>query len=208
MSVNQEIIIDGVHYPYTYKRVAHFRKEKEKLTHYWLHPTGNGWSSLCEVLLMYEHIKKRQIHTVYECGSRRGWSGSWLALALKEIHSPGKLYTFDIESWESIEKDVGVSDKVERIIGRFDEEVPKYLNARPKEPILIYIDGDHSYEGVSKDFKAIEPFLKKKDMVFFNDLDSVKGFGVSKFICELKQNDNFNIIILNTEYGTAILELK
>ena len=208
MSIDQEIIVDGERMPYCYKKVAHLRNQKKKLTNYWLHPTGNGWSSLCEVLIMYDYIKKRGIHTAYECGSRRGWSGSWIALGLKEINSPGKLYTFDIEFWESIETDVGVSDKIERIIGRFDEEVPKFLENRPKEPILIYIDGDHSYEGVSKDFFAVESFLKKGDVVFFNDLSSENNFRVNKFISELEQTGKFNILRLDTEYGTAILELK
>jgi len=55
----------------------------------------------------------------------------------------------------------------------------------------IYIDGDHSYEGVKKDFMLLWPKLRKHGLMVFHDvvakgtLDNGK-FGVKKFWKELK----------------------
>lgn len=209
MGRDQEIILsDGTRLPAFFRKVKELRNEKEKLIFHWLNPTGNGWSSLAEASLLYEYVGKKNIHTTYECGTRRGWSACWMALSLKERITGGKVYTFDIEPWVGIEEDVGLSNHIVRTIGKFHETVPSFLEKRPDAPILIYIDGDHSYEGVSADFYAVAPFLRKGDVVFFNDVQSVKRFRVSEFLAELEKSVIYDIKRLHTQHGTAILELK
>jgi hypothetical protein len=59
---------------------------------------------------------------------------------------------------------------------------------------LIFIDGDHSYEGILKDFNRWEPFLKKGGLVLIHD--SYAGWvGVNLFIFEkMEKNDAFERI--------------
>ena len=35
---------------------------------------------------------------------------------------------------------------------------------------LLFIDGDHSYEGVKKDYELYSPFVKKGGMIVFHDI--------------------------------------
>lgn len=60
----------------------------------------------------------------------------------------------------------------------------------------IYIDGDHSYSGVKKDFQLFWPRLKKYGFMLFHDI-SVKqeegiDFGVWKFWRELKNKNKIS----------------
>jgi predicted O-methyltransferase YrrM len=38
---------------------------------------------------------------------------------------------------------------------------------------LMYVDGDHSYEGITHDFEAFHPFLSEKGVVLAHDVDPV-----------------------------------
>lgn len=43
---------------------------------------------------------------------------------------------------------------------------------------LLFIDGDHSYEGVKKDTLSWEPFVKKGGTILFHDTDYIGGVPV------------------------------
>lgn len=47
-----------------------------------------------------------------------------------------------------------------------------------KQIALLFIDGDHSYEGVKKDTLSWEPFVKKGGTILFHDTDYVDGVPV------------------------------
>jgi len=56
---------------------------------------------------------------------------------------------------------------------------------------ILFIDGDHTYEGVSKDFQMYSPLVKKGGIVAFHDIvihDKSSGCEVSKFWNELKKS--------------------
>jgi predicted O-methyltransferase YrrM len=61
---------------------------------------------------------------------------------------------------------------------------------------LIFIDGDHTYDGVKKDFENYSPMLKDGGVIFFHDIvdseyhRSVNCY-VSKFWEETKKNFNY-----------------
>jgi len=57
---------------------------------------------------------------------------------------------------------------------------------------LMYIDGDHSYEGVKADFNNYYMFLSPGGYIAFHD--TVIFPGVKKFIAELKDHDGLEFI--------------
>ena len=76
----------------------------------------------------------------------------------------------------------------------------------------IYIDGDHSYEGVKNDFELFWPRLKKGGFLVFHDIvvknwGNLKNFGVWKLWQELKLDSK--IIFPNPpESGLGIIQKK
>jgi predicted O-methyltransferase YrrM len=55
---------------------------------------------------------------------------------------------------------------------------------------FLFIDGDHTYEGVRKDFEMYFPFVRKGGIVAFHDViqhDLKAGCHVDKFWHEIKQ---------------------
>lgn len=56
---------------------------------------------------------------------------------------------------------------------------------------IIFIDGDHSYEGVKKDFNNYYQFLNSQGVLIFDDFNEAPtNAGVFKFINELLDNYN------------------
>jgi hypothetical protein len=77
---------------------------------------------------------------------------------------------------------------------------------------LLFIDGDHSYEGVKKDFELYSTILSDNGIIIIHDTDSEyektlivsedakkdhhRFDGPSKFIKELEKNNDYNLINL------------
>jgi len=59
---------------------------------------------------------------------------------------------------------------------------------------LLFIDGDHSYEGVKKDFEMYSPLVKKGGIIALDDCSPCKYSEVSRFWNEIK--DNYQSMIL------------
>jgi predicted O-methyltransferase YrrM len=56
---------------------------------------------------------------------------------------------------------------------------------------FLFIDGDHTYEGVKKDFQAYSPMVRKGGIVAFHDIvthDPTVGCEVDRFWNEIKQS--------------------
>jgi hypothetical protein len=86
---------------------------------------------------------------------------------------------------------------------------------------VLFIDGDHSYEGVKLDFELYSKLLNDKGVIFIHDTDESYGReliisedakkdfhsfdGPSKFIKELENNTDWNIVNL---FNNGILKDK
>ena len=65
---------------------------------------------------------------------------------------------------------------------------------------FIFIDGDHTYEGVKKDYEMYYTLMKKGGIIGFHDLVD-KKFGVYKLWNQIKNNRKQRKII---DYGSQL----
>ena len=59
---------------------------------------------------------------------------------------------------------------------------------------FLFIDGDHSYEGVKKDFEMYYPLVSDGGLVAFHDIYTYRDKGCSKYWQEIKSEYNFKEI--------------
>jgi predicted O-methyltransferase YrrM len=90
------------------------------------------------------------------------------------------------------------------------EEVKKILNGKKLD--FLFIDGDHSYEGVKKDFEMYSPLVRKEGIIAFHDIinnDPTRlDIEVPKFWLEVKDRYLFKEIIIDKiNYGLGILKI-
>ena len=167
-------------------------------THYFL---GFG-------LIHYALVRNLQPKRILCVGSRRGFIPAILALACKdngvghvEFVDAGYDQDQPTKHWSGVGfwknndpvkhfAKIGVSDSITTHVMTTSEYVDKYPKRRYQ---YIYIDGDHSYEGVTLDYSLFWPRLDKGGLMSFHDvvargyLDKGK-FGIWKFWKELKEN--------------------
>lgn len=76
---------------------------------------------------------------------------------------------------------------------------------------FLFIDGDHSYEGVKKDAEMYAPLVKKGGIIAFHDIVPNPNYGdiqVYRYWNEIKvQHKYFEIITKPNEFGIGVLFL-
>ena len=75
---------------------------------------------------------------------------------------------------------------------------------------FLFIDGDHSYYGVERDFSLYHRLVKKGGLIAMHDINAnVNGCGTIQFWDELKKNypDNIEIIDGPNGYGIGVLRV-
>lgn len=75
---------------------------------------------------------------------------------------------------------------------------------------ILFIDADHSYEGVKKDFEMYSPLVRKGGIIAFHDIanDPDATYGVHKFWNEIKNNYQYQEIIDDPRrigYGIGVI---
>jgi len=124
---------------------------------------------------------------ILEIGVGRGHSTKALLGGLKEREERngyvGELYSMDIEDCYrhvARKKEFSETEKYwEFILG--DSKELKW-----DKPIdILFIDGDHAYEGVKADFERYEPFVKKDGLILMHDV-TFPRYGVKDLWKEIK----------------------
>lgn len=102
----------------------------------------------------------------------------------------------------------GVEKWIKTYVMTSEEFARKYPDGNYE---YIYVDGDHSYKGVKKDYRLFWPRLKKKGLMVFHDVDA-KGlhggieYDVTRLWQEVKQGTNSWLYFPNAASGLGIIQ--
>ena len=147
----------------------------------------------------YDLIGFLQPQKIVELGTHYGCSLFSFLQACKDLNLNTGISAVD--SWEG-DKQAGfygeeVIETVKRTVKEFfpDQNVTlirKYFNEAAKEVSdnsidILHIDGLHTYDAVSEDFRTWLPKLKENGIVLFHDIASKLKYGTNDFWEELKQ---------------------
>jgi cephalosporin hydroxylase len=71
------------------------------------------------------------------------------------------------------------------------QKVKEILNGRQVD--FLFIDGDHSYKGVSDDFLIYSPLVRKGGLIAFHDIvqHKIEGVGVSELWQQIKDTNEY-----------------
>ncbi len=148
-----------------------------------------------EILTLSYWLKGFQPKNILEIGTMG--STFWIMSKL----STGKKVSIDIEPRESIIHHFmyGEDWKFFRGDSHTDEMFNKVKDFCPKFD-FIFIDGDHSYEGVKKDFEMYKNLLSPRGVIGFHDIDPDHIFAdsyagqVYKFWQDLEEGTKMNLV--------------
>lgn len=174
--------------------------------------------------LLYGLARSLKPTVCVEIGSARGKSACFVGLALKR-NGHGKLYAIDPHTqtnWndrESVDtlsimaknlRKAGVVDYVQIIRKTSGEAVAGWTTSID----MLFIDGDHSYEGVKADWKRFLPFVKPFGVVIFHDtLWDIRpdpkwkrdDMGVPRFVDELRKA-GYPAITIDQDFGVTLVQ--
>jgi len=121
------------------------------------------WANDDEVSILTSLAELYQLRNYFECGTANGWSAAHVSCAMGE--------GANLHSWDVVERAQVPShylDRVERHIASFETGVGAVLS-QTRGRKLIFIDGDHTGGAPTRDFQAVEKFLRIGDFVVFHD---------------------------------------
>jgi predicted O-methyltransferase YrrM len=174
--------------------------------------------------LLYGLARSIKPKVCVEIGSARGKSACAVGLALRR-NGGGKLYAIDphsttnwndtnsVDSFAVINEHLhkaGVNNFVE-IVRQTSDVAAKGWN---KKIDLIFIDGDHSYEGVKTDWDLFLPHLSEFGVVVFHDTlwdlrpdTSIAraDMGVPRFVDELRAA-GYPVITIDQNFGVSLVQ--
>ena len=154
--------------------------------------------------------------TLVELGTHGG--GSYFSFCQSVIDNKLDTKTYAIDTWMG-EKQAGFySESLFKKVMDFNIEhfdnfstlmkmtFDEALNEFDDNSVdLLHIDGFHSYEAVSNDFRTWYPKLSKEAIVLFHDTHEIKpGFGVHQFWDELKKEHHEQCFEFKHSHGLGM----
>jgi cephalosporin hydroxylase len=98
------------------------------------------------------------------------------------------------------------SQRIELLIPR-DSHDPATANevrglVHGREVDFLFVDGDHSYEGVKRDWELFSPLVRPGGLVAFHDVNEKRHPGVIRFWRELEKSHDTTKLVANDPPGT------
>lgn len=174
--------------------------------------------------LLYGLVRALKPQIAVEIGSAQGKSACYIGAALKD-NGGGKLVAIDphcptawndtgaVDSFSTMQSNLRrarVQDFVE-IRRQFSSQAAGGWEL----PIdFLFLDGDHTYEGVKRDWEAFSPFVTKSGIVVFHDTawefhrDNPcyrPDMGVPRFVEELRAT-GFPVVTSFRDFGLSLVQ--
>ena len=65
---------------------------------------------------------------------------------------------------------------------------------------FCYIDGNHNYDFVKRDFENVHNFLVSGGLILFDDSSDFASFGLKKLMGEIVKRKDYKIVMKNPNY--------
>jgi cephalosporin hydroxylase len=175
-----------------------------------IQPDQNRW----EITQLLKVLKKERPRILLELGSRRGGT----LFLFTQIASPDAIIiSVDLVSgpidgphkWKTpLYNSFVNSNKQKYIVLNMNSHDPQTLIKikkilADKKIDFLFIDADHSYEGVKRDFESYSQLVKKGGIIAIHDI-APSGWKINKFWTEVKSHYKSIEIIENYEKGNGI----
>lgn len=124
--------------------------------------------------VLYILIRRIRPKILVETGVSFGVTSSFILQALED-NGEGKLYSIDLPFQFAKENETGslvpirLRHRWKLILGDSKTELSSLLNDL-KRIDFLFIDGDHTYEGVKRDFLMYSPLVRKGGIIAFHDI--------------------------------------
>lgn len=145
-----------------------------------------------EKLQLFLLARKAQGECLVEIGSYLGASSSFIAAGIRSSDNPNKK-VYCVDTWTNIAMSEGQRETFGEFISNTSNSRDQIVAIKSdskeaacsfNQPVsFLFIDGDHSYEGVMADVKAWFPLLQPGAVVVFHDIGWASG--VQQVIGEL-----------------------
>jgi predicted O-methyltransferase YrrM len=174
--------------------------------------------------LLYGIARSMKPTIAVEIGSARGRSACFVGMALKE-NGFGHLYAIDPHTktnWndsQSVDTYDIMREHLERlalteVVTMVRERSNETSDSVPSPIDLLFIDGDHSYEGVKTDWAIFKPRMSLSGLVVFHDtIWELRrhdpwyrpDIGVPRFLEELRQQ-GYPVITIERDCGVSVVQ--
>jgi len=166
-----------------------------------------------EIETLLHKVKELDVKNMLEIGS---YTGGTLFMFTRMVNPKAKIISLDLPEKNLATQYVKIQRTLfanfarkEQTVYSLKEDSHLRSSLRKVELILagkqldfIFIDGDHSYEGVKKDFELYSPLVRKGGIVAFHDIckhPPEMGVQVDQFYEELKAHYRHEEIIAEPE---------
>ena len=174
--------------------------------------------------LLYGFVRAAKPKVVVEIGSARGRSTCFMGLALKE-NGAGNLYAIDphtktawndadsVDTYDILKSNITALELtgIVEILKSTSNEIANTWNLSID---ILFIDGDHSYEGAKRDWDLFSPFVRPFGSVVFHDTlwdlnpdprYARPDMGVPRLVDELREQ-GYPVITLDQNFGVSVIQ--
>lgn len=141
-------------------------------------------------------LQKLAFGIYVEIGTDKGRS---LSIAKMVTNESILLYGIDINKQVEVER---ILDNRTFFIWSSSEFAGSMWNNISGDIDILFIDGDHSYEGCKKDIEVWYPYIKKGGVIFLHDYD-ISSPGVIQAVDEFIKKENLSLEVCKEKYGNT-----